>query len=136
MIFLRKLLVIILSLLSIPLTSQANIDDINWIAHDYPPYNYANDQGAATGITVDLMKDLLAKAGSKKTIADIQVLPWPRAYKELQDNKNYALLSTSRTAEREKLFKWVGPLAPSKVVLFAKKSNNIKINSVNDINIR
>ena len=124
------------AMLLFSIAQQANadsIDDVNWITHNYPPYNYTDDKGMATGSAVDIIKNLLVKAGSKKTIADIQVLTWARAYEELQKNKNYALISTSRTEERENLFKWVGPLAPSNVVLFAKKTSNIKIDSVNDI---
>ncbi len=110
-----------------------NIDSIIWETEDYPPYNYQNEKGDIAGVSTDAVVRLLNKAGSKKTVKDIELLPWARAYKELQLNKNYALFSTGRTAEREELFKWVGPLANSRIVVFAKKSSNIKLVVLDDI---
>lgn len=116
-------------------TSRAieSIDDITWITDNAPPYNYINDKNELTGSSVKEVADLLKKLGSKKTTSDIKVLPWTEAYEDLQKNKNYALFSTSRTEEREQLFKWAGPLTSAKMVILAKKDKNIKISSLNDL---
>ncbi|MCT7361129.1 substrate-binding periplasmic protein [Thalassolituus pacificus] len=43
------------------------------------------------------------------------------------------LFSTTRTEQREPLFQWVGPIAATRVVLMARKADNIVISSVDDI---
>jgi polar amino acid transport system substrate-binding protein len=133
--FLNKLLIVsFVTLLLNPLISKAeSIDNIIWMTHNYPPYNYLDDKNIAAGSNVDVVKEILLEVGSKKTLADIQVVAFARGYQDLLSNKDYALISTSRNAERENLFKWVGPLAPSNVVVFAKKSSHIKINLVEDL---
>lgn len=48
------------------------------------------------------------------------------------EEKNTVVFSTTRTPEREALFKWVGPLVSNDWVFFAKKGSTIKINSLDD----
>jgi ABC-type amino acid transport substrate-binding protein len=62
----------------------------------------------------------------------IMVYPWVRGYKYLETRKNAALFSTTRSKKREKLFKWVGPLAEKKIGFFAKKDRKIKLKTVQD----
>ena len=52
----------------------------------------------------------------------------------VQKDNNTVLFSMSRTSNREKLFKWVGPVVSAKIVVLAKKSDNYKINSIEDLN--
>jgi polar amino acid transport system substrate-binding protein len=80
------------------------------------------------------MVEMLKVAGSKKTRKDISLQPWARGYKQVQEKKNTALFAMSLTEAREVLFKWVGPIIPSNIVLIAKKSRGIKINAAEDIN--
>lgn len=98
----------------------------------YPPLNFEK-KDKLMGISIDLMMLLLEKLGSKLTLADIQVLPWSKAYQRLQNIKNTCLFSTTKNKEREKLFKWVGPIIKSKNVILCKKESNISILSSNDI---
>lgn len=122
--------------LLISLYAQAtneDIDSITWATVKNPPYNYQDDQGIPTGISIDVVKKLMVKLGSKKTVRDIEFLSWARSYQNLQNNKNYALFITSRTEARENIFKWVGPISRTKMIILAKKSNKIKIKSVEDL---
>ncbi len=57
---------------------------------------------------------------------------WARGYKYLETRKNTALFSTTRSKSREKLFKWVGPIAEKKIGLFAKRDRNIKLKTLED----
>jgi ABC-type amino acid transport substrate-binding protein len=103
-------------------------DAITVITEDYPPLNYVeNDklQGASVDIVREIKKRL-SLAG------DIKVYPWARGYKYLETSINTALFSMTRSESREKLFKWVGPLAEKKIGMFARKDRNIKLNSLED----
>lgn len=115
------------------LPAQAqSIDDLVFITEDYPPFNFERD-GRRLGIAVDVLEEMLAQAGAKKTRADIRVWPWARGYETALKEKNTILFSTTRTEAREHLFKWVGPIMPSRIVLVAKKERSIHINSADDL---
>lgn len=128
----RILAAIVLAMIMVPAHSQT-IDDLTFITEDYPPFNFERD-GKRQGIAVDTLAEMLALAGAKKSRADIKVWPWARGYETAQKEKNTVLFSTTRTEAREHLFKWVGPIMPSRIVLVAKKKRGIRITSVGDIN--
>ena len=109
-----------------------SIDDFTIMTEQYPPHNFQVD-GELRGISADIMTLMLSKLGSKLSRKDIEVLPWARGYHETLNHSNKCLFSTTRTEERENLFKWVGPISPTKVALIAKKSRNIQINSIDDL---
>ena len=108
------------------------VDDLVLMTEQYPPFNFEED-GKLQGISVDLLDQMLKKVGSKLTRDDIQLLPWAKGYKAGLTKKNNVIFSTTRTAERETLFKWVGPFAPTRISLTARKDKNIKINTINDV---
>jgi polar amino acid transport system substrate-binding protein len=108
------------------------VDDILFMTEQYPPYNYEEDN-KLQGIVVDTLVLVLQRVGSNQTREDIKLLPWARGYKRVQSEPGTCLFSTTRTEEREHLFKWVGPVAPEVVGLVARKETGIEIDSVEDI---
>lgn len=98
------------------------------LTEDFPPLNYT-ENNVAMGPSVDIVKAIEAKLGIN---AEVQVFPWARGYKMATNNPNTAIFSTSRTKEREILFKWVGPIAVKKYTLFAKAGSGIKITKLED----
>ena len=110
-----------------------NVDDILYMTEDDPPFNFKED-GELKGISVDLMVLMLQKLNSKLSRDDIKLYPWVRGYLYVQKSPNTCLFAMTRSKKREKLFKWVGPFSPNPIVLFALKSKNIKINSIEDLN--
>jgi len=115
----------------LPARAQS-VDDLVFITEDYPPYNFERE-GRKAGIAVDVLEEMLAHAGAKKTRADIKVWPWARGYETALKEKNTVLFSTTRTDAREHLFKWVGPIMPSRIVLVAKKQRDIRLKSVEEL---
>jgi polar amino acid transport system substrate-binding protein len=63
----------------------------------------------------------------------IKMMPWPRAYRTVLNTPGSLLYSTARTKQREKLFKWVGPITDLTVGLIARKDRNIQIYSIEDV---
>lgn len=131
--FFRKGLLVFLAIVffQVAVLSQS-IDDLEIMTEDFPPFNYGKT-GAAKGIAVDLMVEILKDVGAKQNRKNIKVLPWARSYKMLQNKKNTLLFLTTRTEERERKFTWVGPVIASKTVLIALKSKNIKIKNKADL---
>lgn len=114
------------------LVTAESLDHLKIMTEEYPPYNYKED-GKLKGIAVDTMVLMLERSGSKLKREDIGILPWARGYNETLNNPGTCLFSTTRTPEREKLFKWVGPVGINKMVLTAKKDKKIVIQNTEDL---
>lgn len=109
-----------------------SIPKLQIITEEYPPFNYS-ENSELKGIFIEILDYMLKDAGSSQTVKDVQVLPWARGYNMALNEANTVLFATSFTPERKDLFKWVGPVMQSNNVLFGKKSKNIKVNDVKDL---
>jgi polar amino acid transport system substrate-binding protein len=116
-------------LLSLPSTAK---QPFYIYAEKFPPYNFEKD-GRVTGISVELLTDLFATLQNEYSYHSIRITAWSQAFERVLYQDNAILLSTSRTPEREALFKWVGPIANNHIVLLAKKDSNIVISSLQDL---
>jgi len=123
----KKFYFIILVLFSI--STLYSSDDISVILDDYRPLNYLENE-KLKGPSVDVIKLLFKETNEKENII---FLPWKRGYNTAKTEEGFALASTTRTREREKLFKWVGPLATKKFIIYALKSSHIKVNKLDDL---
>lgn len=120
-----KWLLAVLSLVSV----QAGA--LTLTTEDYPPFNFSTDGGKTmTGSASDVMNEVLKRTGIKATMS---LLPWERAYKSAQDDKDTCVFSATRTEAREKLFKWVGPLASDSWTLYAKPDSTISAKTLDDV---
>lgn len=108
-----------------------SVDDLILMSEQFPPFNF-EENGELKGTSIDLMALILERMNSKLTRNDIQILPWGRSYRDLQEVENTVLFVVTRTKTREKLFKWVGPISSAKNVLIAQKDKKITINSIDD----
>jgi len=109
------------------------LGELTFITEDYAPFNFQKE-GKIQGTSVDLLLKMFKLAGTNRGLKDIEVMNWARGYKLAQDTKNTVLFSTTRTKERENLFKWVGPISPTRITIIGKKNSGIKIASDEDIN--
>jgi len=102
------------------------------MAENWKPYNFEHN-GIVKGISVDILALLLKKLGSTQSRNEIKIYPWIRAYTLVKKNNNAVLLSTTRTEQREKMFKWVGPIFNIEFNIYALKNQKIKISSFEDL---
>jgi polar amino acid transport system substrate-binding protein len=117
-----------LLLLCISLHSTAQT--LTLTTENAPPFNYfKEDNKTITGIGTDIVGEALKRANVS---ANTVVYPWQRAYSMAVDGKNTCVFSTTRTAEREPLFKWVGPLIKNTWVLYGKADTSIVIAKLED----
>ncbi|MCF6178218.1 MAG: transporter substrate-binding domain-containing protein [Geopsychrobacter sp.] len=108
-------------------------DDLTYMTEEYPPFNFQIN-GKLQGISIDLLEKVFQQIGANKSRADIQLIPWAKGYEAVKNQPNTVLFAMTRTEARESLFKWVGPLAPARIVVMARKADGIKIDSVADLN--
>lgn len=94
-----------------------------------PPYNMA-EGGKIIGIGTDKVREIMARAN---LTYQIELLPWKRAYDSALHLADTCVYSTTRTAERESLFKWVGPVAFSEWVMFGRADRKFSLNNLDDV---
>lgn len=81
----------------------------------FPPDQYVDPQGRLSGYVVEVVREIQARTGNQDPI---QVVPWVKGYREVQEKPNTVLFSMARTPERESLFHWVGPVKEAGSVLY------------------
>ena len=119
----RWLLLAICALLPVP--APASLEGLTFITEEYPPYNFKrNDR--LEGISVEILERIFEQSDTPLTRDDIHYYPWARGYDTALSEPGTVLFSTTRTAQREALFQWVGPIATDRVSLIARRDSGIQ----------
>ncbi|HSX70892.1 MAG TPA: ABC transporter substrate-binding protein [Pseudomonas sp.] len=115
-------------------TVQARAESLVLLTENLPPFNmavsggnFARDDGIS-GISAETLRLVCQRAGIE--CQQILRFPWERVYNQALDEAGYGLFSVARTAEREALFKWVGPIAGEDWVLLARGDSPIQLSSL------
>lgn len=106
--------------------------NLDLMTETWVPYQF-KDGGQLRGVSVDLLELMLNRVGSTQTRDDMDLLPWARAYGAVQAEKNAVLFSTTRTPERDALFKWVGPIFTNDTYLIGKRARGFHVTSKDDL---
>ena len=120
------------ALAAVALTISAHAayaQSITLLTEENPPFNFAHG-GTPAGISTDVVNEMIRRGG---VTARFEILPWDKAYRRAQAQKDTCLYSTARIRAREKLFLWVGPIATNKYVLVARSDFAGTINSDADV---
>ena len=103
------------------------IDKLIFYTEEYPPYNYYNDKtDNVDGIFIDILKYILADNNSELSKENINLITWARAYNLTLQNDNSVIFAITQNEERENLFKLVGPVIDTKIVLNCQKRQKNK----------
>ncbi|MCL2672910.1 MAG: transporter substrate-binding domain-containing protein [Alphaproteobacteria bacterium] len=121
-----SLLAMLTVLLTARLGHAASLDDITFYTEEYPPYNFT-ENGRVTGITTEVLDYAFRKHNTRKGVRDIIMADWNTGYQAVLKGPNKAIYTMNRSAEREDLFKWAGPITPNTVDVFARKDRNFTI---------
>ncbi|SDB27136.1 polar amino acid transport system substrate-binding protein [Pseudomonas sp. NFACC23-1] len=104
------------------------------LTENFPPYNmakngknFAQDENIH-GIAVDVLREVFKRADISYSLT--LRFPWERIYKLALENPGYGVFVTARLPEREKLFKWVGPIGPDDWIMLAKADSKIALGSL------
>lgn len=116
-------------LLLIGYSSLALAAKLQLYTEEYRPLSYFDD-GKLTGMAVEVVEQLIQRTGAS---ASIQVVPWTRGYHQVQREANTGLFSIVRTARRESLFQWVGPIALGHTSFYARRGAGLNVRSLKDV---
>ena len=98
------------------------------VTEELPPYNMTRN-GQLTGMSTEVVQAVLKEVNVE---ANIQSMPWARAYDLALHDPNVLIYSITRTAEREHLFKWVGTIAASRWYLYSSSAHPISLLALDD----
>ena len=93
------------------------------------PSSMLDSEGSVIGISTDKVRAALDRAGMAYTI---ELLPWKRAYAAASNRPDACVYATTRTTEREDLFKWVGPIDSAEWVLMARADHRFSLRTLED----
>ena len=96
---------------------------------DDPPMQIRAADGSLSGMTVEMVREIQKRVGNQDPI---EMVPWARGYEALGRERNTVLFSMGRTAERDALFQWVGPIAESTFGLYARADSPLMIRTLED----
>lgn len=133
----RKSVVALLLAMSSALSLAApKAEKLYFYTENFPPYNmsatgraFEHNETEITGLCAEMVKAILAEA---KVPAGIKLRNWSYSYDRALRKKNHGVFCAARTEAREKLFKWVGPLAENRWTLFAPPGSTLKLNTLEE----
>lgn len=94
-----------------------------------PPDQYLDPNGELAGFGHDIVREIQRRTGNTDPI---EVVPWIRGYKAIQERPNVVLFSMARSEERDSLFKWVGPLRETAYSFYARADSKSVLKSLED----
>ncbi|WHS60719.1 ABC transporter substrate-binding protein [Pseudomonas sp. G2-4] len=115
-------------------TARAADTSLVLLTENFPPYNMAKNgknfaqDGNINGIAVDIVREIFKRADISYSLT--LRFPWERIYKLALENPGYGVFVMARLPEREKLFKWVGPIGPDDWIMLAKTDSKITLDSL------
>ncbi|KJZ45967.1 MULTISPECIES: substrate-binding periplasmic protein [Pseudomonas] len=137
---LKRFLLVLVSA-SLLLISGANAKDspdtdLVLLTENFPPYNmakngknFAQDENI-NGIATDIVREMFKRADITYSLT--LRFPWERIYKLTLEKPGYGVFVMARLPDREKLFKWVGPIGPDDWIMLAKADSKITLETLND----
>ncbi|QEE44452.1 amino acid ABC transporter substrate-binding protein [Rhizobium sp. WL3] len=120
-----KVLSLILSLATAPVAAA---DVVHFTTEDYPPYNYrvgGEIRGAGYDQVLLMMKEI-------NVPYTIEMMPWARAIALAESEPLHCVFTTAHIPEREKLFKWVEPIAVGRNFMVSHKNSEIKVGTIEE----
>lgn len=124
-------LVFIITLLLIPHTGYSQ--GFTVYVGKVHPFTIVGDTSGATGAAVDVVSELMERAGHPIDTGEILSISWARAVEDTETKPGTMLFCVARTPQREQKFKWVGPIAELNLGLVANRHPRIVINDERDV---
>ena len=116
-------------LLGLLLGTIALAEPYQVVTEEWAPYYY-QENGQLTGMNTEIVRAIMALTGDD---FEIVLLPSMRATYTLQTRPKTIMYSMFRTAEREPLYKWVGPLVEESIYPYQLANTPQPVNSLEQL---
>lgn len=126
----RCSLCLLLSMLAVAAHSVTRENDasLRFFTEEYAPFSFSED-GEVRGINTELLKLTTEHLELDVTF---MVAPWGRAQLATQKDANTCFFSAARTAEREDIYQWVGPLTREQITLYSLTPDSPELTTLQD----
>ena len=110
-------------------TGAAQAQALHLVTEEAFPFQYLENR-VLKGMSVDIISEMAERAGIK---IEHEILTWNDAYDRAQRDRNTCVYSTARIENRERLFKWVGPIVENRWSVYGKKGMKQKPATLSDL---
>lgn len=118
----------VLWLLVAPLAAAAQ--ELVIVCEEYPPYEFLED-GQPRGLCVELVQEACQRLGREPVF---RFMAWTQALEQVRTGQAQAIMSLSRTPEREALLVFpTRPLAEERVATMVRKGSGVRVRGVSDL---
>ncbi len=114
------------ALLCLLLCTLVRAEQYQVITEEWAPYNY-QDNHQLTGMATEIVRAIMALTGDD---FEILLLPSMRTTHTLQTRPKTIMYSMFRTAQRESLYKWVGPIIEEPIHAYQRANAPEQISSL------
>lgn len=104
-----------------------NYGQFNYSLHGADYEHRRDDIG---GVSTAFVKEMMAETGFDYRM---RLRTWRVGYERTLERPYYGLFSTARTAQREDLFAWVGPIAQYNWIIFKYQGSDVRVASLDDL---
>lgn len=108
--------------------SGTSAQALTFLTEENVPFNY-RESGNLTGLSTEVVTEMARRAGLNPAF---EVLTWEDAYRRAQAKKDTCIYSTARVEIRERVFRWIGPIAVNKWAFFAREDFSKPVRSLED----
>lgn len=119
-------LVLAVCVLAAPLAARNQSYTI--LTEEWAPYNYM-EQGRLMGFSVEIVQAILRDL---RLDSRIRMLPGMRASRRLNTEPRTMFITMLRTPDREREYKWIGPLGDGAIYFYKKKGNPLSVSSLDE----
>ena len=95
-----------------------------FLTEEYPPLN-TGANGTIEGIGPDMLRAAAGQLNLTLRADQLRLTTWTDAYRTALERNDTVVFSTARTADREDLFQWAGPIARLQYVVLADRNRTV-----------
>ncbi|MBV6748966.1 ABC transporter substrate-binding protein [Pseudomonas chlororaphis] len=117
------------ALLCLLLSSPVRAEQYQIVTEEWAPYNY-EENNQLTGISTEIVRKIMALTGDD---FEVVLLPSMRSSHALNTRPKTIMYSLFRTAEREPLYKWVGPIVEESIYPYQLANAQQPVNTLEQL---
>ena len=121
--------ILILFLAGLLSSGMISAQSLSIYYEDNKPLQSQGADGKPAGFAADVVREIQRRTDNSDAI---QLVPGARGLNRLGANPNTLLFSMARTAERDNLYQWIGPIFDNSYAFFAKADSPLLISSLDE----
>jgi polar amino acid transport system substrate-binding protein len=110
-------------------SGMLSAQSLNIYYEDNKPLQFRGANGKPAGFAADVVREIQRRTDNSD---EIQLVPWARGLNRLGSDPNTLLFSMARTAERDNLYQWIGPIYDNSYAFYVKADSPLLISNLEE----